>query len=63
VVAIEDHLAAMSGDAWLQVRTMAAQSGANGVYVRQQHTFWLRDPKTRQRVRMERTIYQLVYIP
>ena len=63
VVTIEDRLAAMSGDAWLQVRTMAAQSGANGVYVRQQHTFWLRDPKTRQRVRTERTIYQLVYIP
>jgi hypothetical protein len=63
VVTIEDRLAAMSGDAWLQVRTMAAQSGANGVFVRHQRTFWLRDPQTKQRVRMERTVYELVYVP
>jgi hypothetical protein len=63
VVTIEDRLAAMSGDAWLQVRTMAAQTGANGVFVRHQRTFWLRDPQTKQRVRMERTVYELVYMP
>ena len=63
VVTIEDRLAAMSGDAWLQVRTIAGQSGANAVFVRQQHTFWLRDPQTKQRVRMERTVYQLMYVP
>jgi len=63
VVTIEDRLAAMSRDAWLQVRAIAGQSGANAVFVRQQHTFWLRDPQTKQRVRMERAVYQLVYVP
>jgi hypothetical protein len=63
VVTIQDRLEAMSGDTWSQVRTMAAQSGANGVFVRQQKTFWYRDPQTKQRVRIQRTIYQLVYIP
>ena len=63
VFTIEDRLAAMSGDAWVQVRAMAAQSGANAAFVRHQRTFWLRDPQTKQRVRMERTIYELVYVP
>jgi hypothetical protein len=63
VVTIQDRLEAMSGDTWSQVRTMAAQSGANGVFVRQQKTFWYREPRTKQRVRIQRTIYQLVYIP
>ena len=63
VVTIQDRLEAMTGDAWSQVRTMAAQSGANGVFVRQQKTFWYRDPQTKQRVRIQRTVYQLVYIP
>jgi hypothetical protein len=63
VVTIQDRLEAMSGDAWSQVRTMAAQSGANGVFVRQQKIFWYRDPQTEQRVRIQRTVYQLVYIP
>jgi hypothetical protein len=63
VVTIQDRLEAMAGDTWSQVRTMAAQSGANGVFVRQQKTFWYRDPQTRERVRIQRTIYQLVYIP
>jgi hypothetical protein len=60
---MEDRLAAMSGDAWLQVRAIAGQNGANAVFVRQQRTSWLRDPQTKQRVRMERTVYQLVYVP
>jgi hypothetical protein len=63
VVTIQDRLEAMSGDTWSQVRTMAAQSGANGVFVRRQKIFWHRDPQTKQRVRIQRTIYQLVYIP
>ena len=63
VVTIEDRLAALSGDAWSQVRAIAGQSGANAVFIRHQSTFWLRDPQTRQRVRMGRTIYQLVYVP
>jgi hypothetical protein len=63
VVTIQDRLEAMSGDTWSQVRTMAAQSGANGVFVRQQKTFLHRDPQTKQRVRIQRTVYQLVYIP
>jgi len=63
VVTIQDRLEAMSGDAWSQVRTRAAQSGANGVFVRQQKIFWYRDPQTKQRVRIQRTVYQLVYIP
>jgi hypothetical protein len=63
VVTIQDRLEAMSGDTWSQVRTLAAQNGANGVFVRQQKTFWHRDPKTKQRVRIQRTVYQLVYIP
>jgi hypothetical protein len=63
VVTMEDRLAAMSGDAWLQVRAIAGQSGANAVFVRQQHTFWLRDPQTKQRVRMERSVYELLYLP
>lgn len=63
VVTIQDRLEAISGDTWSQVRTMAAQSGANGVFVRQQKTFWHRDPQTKQRVRIQRTVYQLVYIP
>lgn len=63
VVTIQDRLEAMSGDTWSQVRTMAAQSGANGVFVRRQKTFWHRDPQTKQRVRIQRTVYQLVYIP
>jgi hypothetical protein len=63
VVTIQDRLETMTGNTWLQVRAMAAQSGANGVFVRQQKTFWLRDPQTKQRIRMERTIYQLVYVP
>jgi hypothetical protein len=53
----------MSGDAWLQVRAIAGQNGANAVFVRQERTSWLRDPQTKQRVRMERTVYQLVYVP
>ena len=40
VVTIQDRLEAMSGDTWSQVRTMAAQSGANGVFVRQQKILW-----------------------
>jgi hypothetical protein len=63
VVTIEDRLAAMSGDPWLQARAIAGQNGANAVFVRQHHTFWLRDPQTKQRVRMERTVYQLMYVP
>ena len=63
VVTIQDRLEAMSGDTWSQVRTTAAQNGANGVFVRQQKTFWYRDPKTKQRVRIQRTVYDLVYIP
>jgi len=63
VVTIEDRLAAMSGDSWLQARAIAGQNGANAVFVRQHHTFWLRDPQTKQRVRMERTVYQLMYLP
>jgi hypothetical protein len=63
VVTMEDRLAAMSGDAWLQVRAIAGQSGANAVFVRRQHTFWLRDPQTKQRVRMERSVYELLYVP
>jgi hypothetical protein len=63
VVTIEDRLAATSGDPWLQARAIAGQNGANAVFVRQHHTFWLRDPQTKQRVRMERTVYQLVYLP
>ena len=63
VVTIQDRLEAMSGDTWSQVRTMAAQSGANGVFVRQQKIFWYRDPQTKQRIRIQRTVYQLVYIP
>jgi hypothetical protein len=63
VVAIQDRLQAMSRDTWPQVRTMAAQSGANGVFVREQKIFWYRDPKTKQRVRIQRNVYQLVYIP
>ena len=63
VVTIQDRLQAMTGDAWSQVRTMAAQSGANGVFVRQQKIFWYRDPQTKQTVRIQRTVYQLVYIP
>ena len=63
VVTIQDRLETMTGNTWLQVRAMAAQSGANGVFVRQQKAFWLRDPQTKQRIRMERTIYQLVYVP
>ena len=63
VVTIQDRLEAMSGDTWSQVRTMAAQSGANAVFVRQQKTFSYRDPQTKQRVRIQRTVYQLVYIP
>ena len=63
VVTIQDRLEAMSGDTWSQVRTTAAQNGANGVFVRQQKTFWYRDPKTRQQVRIQRTVYELVYIP
>jgi hypothetical protein len=63
VVTIQDRLEAMSGDTWSQVRTMAAQSGANGVFVRQQKIFWYRDPQTKRRVRIQRTVYQLVYIP
>jgi hypothetical protein len=63
VVTIQDRLEAMSGDAWTQVRRMAAQTGANGVFVRQQKIFWYRDPQTKQRVRIQRTVYQLVYIP
>ena len=63
VVTIQDRLAAMSGNTWLQVRAMAGQSGANAVYVRRQSTFWLRDPQTKQPVRMGRTVYQLLYLP
>ena len=63
VVTIQDRLEAMSGDTWSQVRTTEAQNGANGVFVRQQKTFWYRDPQTKQRVRIQRTVYQLVYIP
>ena len=63
VVTIQDRLEAMSGNTWSQVRTMAAQSGANGVFVRQQKIFWYRDPQTKQRVRIQRTVYQLFYIP
>lgn len=63
LVTIEDRLAAMSRDAWLQVRAIAGQSGANAVFIRQQYAFWLRDPRTKQRVRMERTVYHLVYVP
>ncbi|MBV8216162.1 MAG: hypothetical protein JOZ08_23330 [Verrucomicrobia bacterium] len=63
VVTIQDRLEAMSGNSWSQVRTMAAQTGANGVFVRAQKIFWHRDPQTKQRVRIERTVYQLVYIP
>ena len=63
VVTIQDRLEAMAGDTWSQVRTLAAQSGANGVFVRQQRTFWRRDPQTKQRVRIQRIVYQLVYIP
>jgi hypothetical protein len=63
VVTIQDRLEAMSGNTWSQVRTMAAQSGANGVFVRQQKIFWYRDPQTKERVRIQRTVYQLVYIP
>ena len=63
VVTIQDRLEAMAGDTWSQVRTMAAQSGANGVFVRQQKIFWYRDPRTKQRVRIQRTVYQLVYMP
>jgi hypothetical protein len=63
VVTIQDRLEAMSGDTWSQVRAMAAQNGANGVFVRQQKTFWYRDPHTKQPVRIQRTVYQLVYIP
>ena len=63
VVTIQDRLEAMSGNTWAQVRTMAAQSGANGVFVRQQKIFWYRDPQTKQRVRIQRTVYQLFYIP
>jgi hypothetical protein len=63
VVTIQDRLEAMSGDTWSQVRTTAAQNGANGVFVRQQKTFWYRDPQTKRRVRIQRTVYQLVYIP
>jgi hypothetical protein len=63
VVTIQDRIESMAGDTWLQVRTMAARNGANGVFIRQQRTFWLRDPQTKQRVRMERIVYQLVYIP
>jgi hypothetical protein len=62
-VTIQDRLEAMSGDSWSQVRAMAAQTGANGVFVRQQKVFWYRDPQTKQRVRIQRTVYQLVYIP
>ena len=63
VVTIQDRLEAMSGNTWAQVRTMAAQSGANGVFVRQQKIFWYRDPQTKQRVRIQRIVYQLFYIP
>jgi hypothetical protein len=63
VVTIQDRLEARSGDTWSQVRTMAAQNGANGVFVHQQKTFWYRDPQTKQRERIQRTVYQLVYIP
>jgi hypothetical protein len=63
VVTIQNRLEARSGDPWSQVRTMAAQNGANGVFVRQQKTFWYRDPQTKKRVRIQRTIYQMVYIP
>jgi hypothetical protein len=58
-----DRLMAMPGDTWTQVRTMAARAGANRVFIRGQKTFWLRDPATRQRVRMQRIVYQLVYLP
>lgn len=63
MVTIQDRMEAMSRDTWSQVRTMAAQSGANGVFVREQKIFWYRDPQTKQRVRIQRTVYQLVYIP
>lgn len=63
VVTIQDRLANMPGDTWTQVRTMAARAGANRVFVRGQKTFWLRDPATRQRVRMQRIVFQLVYLP
>jgi hypothetical protein len=63
VVTIQDRLEAMSGDTWSQVRRVAAQTGANGVFVLQQKIFWYRDPQTKQRVRIQRTVYQLVYIP
>jgi hypothetical protein len=62
-VTIQDRLSALPGDTWAQVRSMAARAGANRVFIRGQKTFWLRDPATRQRVRMQRIVYQLVYLP
>jgi hypothetical protein len=63
VVTIQDRLANLPGDTWNQVRTMAGRVGANRVFIRGQRTFWLRDPATRRRVRMQRIVYQLVYLP
>jgi len=63
VVTIQDRLTALPGDTWARVRSMAARAGANRVFIRGQKTFWLRDPATRQRMRMQRIAYQLVYLP
>jgi hypothetical protein len=45
------------------VRPLASAQGADGYYFLRQTSYWQRNAQTHQRMRMRRTIYQLVRSP
>jgi hypothetical protein len=47
----------------MDVRPLASAQGADGYYFLRQTAYWQRNAQTRQKMRMRRTIYQLVRSP